>query len=221
MPQTKSYIVFFDLDKTIISINSGSLLVKLAYKRGLMSTLNLLNAILQGYLYKFNLRDTTIIISKMGTWVKGLDQKVIEEFSRDIVNNYLKFKIRPEIIEEINFHKQNNAGIVILSSAIYPLCEAISNSLDIDEIICTTLESENGILTGAPVGKFCFGEEKRERLLSFCKEKNYNPSEAWYYADSISDLAAFEAVGHQVCVSPDRKLATVATKRGWKIFRGE
>jgi HAD superfamily hydrolase (TIGR01490 family) len=218
MPQPKSYIVFLDLDNTILTINSGALIVKLAYKKGLMSTINLLNAIIQGYLYKFNLRDTNIIISKMGTWVKGLDQKVIEEFSRDIVNNYLKFKVRLSIIKEINFHKQNNAGIVILSSAIAPICEAMCKILAADDIICTTMQAKNGILTGAPEGTFCFGDEKRIRLLKYCENIKQNPESAWYYADSISDLPAFEVVGHPICVSPDRKLTRIANNNQWRII---
>ena len=218
MPPPKKYIVFFDLDKTILSVNSGALIVKLAYKKGLMSTLNLLNAVVQGYLYKFNLRDTNIIISKMGTWVKGLDQEVIDEFSKDIVNNYLKFKVRPKIIKEIAFHKQNNAGIVILSSAIAPICEAMGKILAADDIICTTMEAKNRILTGAPEGTFCFGEEKRIRLLIYCENKKQEPGSAWYYADSISDLPAFEVVGHPICVSPDRRLARIAYSKQWRII---
>jgi HAD superfamily hydrolase (TIGR01490 family) len=216
--KAKSYIAFFDLDKTILTVNSGSLLVKLAYKRGLMSNYNLMNAIIQGYLYKYNLRDTTTIISKMGTWLKGLEKSVLDEFSKDVVNNYLVSMIRPGIVEEINFHKQNNAGVVILSSAILPICEAIGKHLEIEEMICTTMEVSDGVLTGNPVGKFCFGDEKRIRLLKYCETYEHNPRSAWYYADSISDLPAFEVVDHPICVSPDKKLTGVARKNGWRII---
>jgi HAD superfamily hydrolase (TIGR01490 family) len=215
--QPKSYIVFFDLDKTIISLNSGSLLVQQAYKKGLMSTGNLINAIVQAYLYKFNLRDTNRIISKMGSWLRGLKYEIIEELSNEVVDKYLKGSIRPEIIKEINFHKENNATTVILSSAISSICEPISRQLAIDDIICTTMETSEGILTGNPVGNFCFEDEKRVRLLSYCEKYKFDHSKAWYYADSISDLSVFEVVGNPVCVSPDKKLERIANIRGWSI----
>jgi HAD superfamily hydrolase (TIGR01490 family) len=216
--QTKSYIAFFDLDHTIVNQNSSASLIKLAYKKGVMRTGNLINAIIQGYLYKFNLRDTNLIISKMGTWAKGLESQVIEKLSEEVVNKNLKANIRPEIIKEIDFHKNNNAGTIILSSAISSICEAIARYVGIDYSICSTLETADGILTGAPLGNFCFGDEKRIRLLSYCEKNNYEPSEAWYYADSISDLPAFEVVGHPVCVYPDSKLEKIARKRGWRVI---
>jgi HAD superfamily hydrolase (TIGR01490 family) len=216
--QTKSYVAFFDLDRTIISLNSGSLLVRQAYKNGVMNAGNLINAIFQSYLYKFNLRDTNLIISKMGTWLKGLRQESIDELSKEVIDKYLKDSIRPEIVKEIDFHKEKNGATVILSSAISSICEPLGRHLAVDDIICTTMETSKGILTGAPVGSFCFGDEKRIRLFSYCKTTHFNPSEAWYYADSISDLPVLEVVGNPVCVTPDKKLARIAVERGWKVL---
>jgi HAD superfamily hydrolase (TIGR01490 family) len=217
-PITKGYVAFFDLDHTILSVNSSSLLIKLAYKKGVMSTGNLINAIVQSYLYKFNLRDTNLIISKMGTWAKGLSKEIIDELSKEVVDKYLKKSIRPEIIKEINFHKGKNATTVILSSSISSICELIGTHLGIDDIICSTMETSAGILTGAPVGNFCFEDEKRIRLLSYCEKFHCDPAKAWYYADSIADLPVFNVVGNPVCVCPDRKLARIAQRNNWRTY---
>jgi HAD superfamily hydrolase (TIGR01490 family) len=216
MPE--SYIAFFDLDLTIISRNSGSIIVRQAYKNGLMSTRNLIHAIFQSYLYKLHLRETELIIKKMGTWVKGLRIEEIDELSTEVVNNFLIEHIRPEIIKVIDFHRKNNARLGILSSAISSICMPIGRYLGIDEIICTTLEIIEGTLTGNPSGNFCFGDEKRTRLLSFCDKNNWDPAQAWYYSDSVSDLPVFEVVGHPVCISPDKKLTRIALEKGWEIY---
>jgi len=216
MPE--SSIVFFDLDRTIISLNSGSIIVKQAYKKGLMSTRNLIQAIFQSYLYKFNLRETKLIIKKMGTWVTGLPFEEIDELAREVVNKFLIENIRPEIIRIIDFHRKNDARLGILSSAISSICIPVGRYLGIEEIICTEMETTEGILTGNPAGNFCFGDEKRIRLLSFCEKNNLPPAHAWYYSDSISDLPVFEAVGHPVCVSPDKKLTRIALEKGWEIY---
>lgn len=80
------------------------------------------------------------------------------------------------------------------------------------------MEVTDGVLTGAPAGQFCFGKEKQIRLLEYCEKNNYDPSDTWYYTDSISDLSALEVVGHPVCVVPDRRLALIAREKGWKIY---
>ena len=127
---TKNYIAFFDLDRTIIYKNSGAVLVRQAYKNGFLNTRSLLNAIYQAYLYKFNLRNTDLIISKMGTWVKGFPVDSLNRLSEAIVKNYLLQTIRPEIFKEIRFHKEQNAEVVLLSSAISSVCNPIGAHLE-------------------------------------------------------------------------------------------
>jgi len=83
--------------------------------------------------------------------------------------------------------------------------------------ICSRLEVMDGKFTGRPVGRFCFGNEKVYRLNRFCESRNYTLSDAYYYADSISDYDALNKIGHPVCVSPDKKLAAKAKQKGWIV----
>lgn len=218
MDISKSYIAFFDLDKTILCINSGPVLVREAYRSGLMSTADLLHAIYLSWLYKFNLKDTAMIISGMGKWLKGLTVAEVIELSEHVVNKYLVDSIRPEIISEIKFHREHNAEIVILSSVMIEICRPLGSHLGADNFICTEMQVADGVLTGLPEKNFCFNDEKRVRLKEYCEVRNYNLSEAFYYGDSISDFPALEVVGHPVCVAPDRKLSGIAHERGWKVI---
>jgi HAD superfamily hydrolase (TIGR01490 family) len=168
-------------------------------------------------LYKFNLRDTALIISGMGKWLKGLTVTEVTELSERVVNKHLIDSIRPEIYSEIKFHREQNAEIVILSSAITEICRPIGFHLGADNFICTVMAVVNGVLTGLPEKNYCFEDEKRLRLKEYCEVRNYNLSEAFYYGDSISDLPALEVVGHPVCVTPDRKLELIANKREWRV----
>ena len=144
MENTKDYIAFFDLDRTILSANSGAVLVRMAYKKGLLSTRSLISAIYQSYLYKFNLRETDQIISKMGSWVKGFPEESLNNLSDLIVNDLLIDSIRPEIYKEISFHKERYAEVVLLSSALASICNPIGKHLGMNQIICTSMEVING-----------------------------------------------------------------------------
>jgi putative phosphoserine phosphatase/1-acylglycerol-3-phosphate O-acyltransferase len=217
-PKTKEYVAFFDLDNTLLNVNSGSILVREAYKRGLMNTFDLLNAIYLSWLYKFNLRETSLIVSGMGRWLKGKTLDELNALSEHAVNNHLVDAIRPEIYSEIKFHRGNNAEIVILSSAIIQICKPLGSYIGADNIICSVMEVLDGVFTGSAENKFCFEDEKRIRLIQYCEMRNYNLSEAFYYGDSISDLSALEVVGHPVCVQPDRKLSRISQEKGWRIL---
>ncbi len=217
-PTPERYAAFFDLDKTLLSINSGSVLVREAYKRGLMSTSDLLNAIYLSWLYKFHLRDTSIIVSGMGRWLKGMSPDEMNVLSEHVVTKHLVDAIRPEIYSEIKFHRENNAEIVILSSAIIQICRPLGSYIGADNIVCTVMEVADGVFTGLPENKFCFEDEKRIRLIQYCEMRNYSLNGTYYYGDSISDLQALEVVGHPVCVKPDRRLSRISRKNGWRIL---
>jgi len=217
MNAPKKYVAFFDLDKTILDLNSGSILVREAYKSGLMRTSGMLKAIYLSFLYKLSLRDTSRIISGMARWLKGMSSDQLNILTEDSVSRYLINAIRPQIYPELKFHRDNGAEVVILSSAIIEICRPIGYHLGIDNFICTILEAVDGILTGLPEEKFCFEDEKSVRLNKYCDERDYKLSEAYYYGDSIADLPALEIVGNPVCISPDRKLRQIAQRRMWRI----
>ena len=137
---------------------------------------------------------------------------------RDVFNDSLVEIIRPEIMVTLEKHRKQNGAVVLLSSASTPICEPVSKYLGLDDVICTQLGSDHGILNGATKGKLVYGREKKHRLLSYCKEHGYDPKDAYYYGDSYTDHHVMEAVGHPVAVSPDRRLLKIATAKNWSIL---
>lgn len=215
----KIYIVFFDLDRTLIAANSGTALVRLAYNKGLMSLSDLIRAIYLSVLYRLNLKDTLKIIDDIVAWTAGLPEKVILELSSEVTENILIPSIRSEVRSELKNHREKNAKIVILSSALRPICLDVANYLGMDDIICSDLEVVQGYYTGLPLGHLCFGEEKATRLKEYCEKYNTKTVDAWYYGDSGADIPALSIVGHPICVNPDKKLKKIAMQKGWKIYQ--
>ena len=215
----KSYVAFFDLDGTIIGANSGKALVMHAYNKGMMSRYELIRAIYISMIYRFNLKDTINIINNMVSWVAGLPEKTILELSSDVSSNVLIPSIRSEVKAELSFHREQNAKVVILSSALKPVCLDVGTFLGMDDILCSDLEVIGGYYTGLPLGRLCFGEEKVARLKEYCEINSTSPNDAWYYGDSIPDKPALSIVGHPVCINPDKKLKKTALERNWKILQ--
>lgn len=216
--KSKSYFAFFDLDHTITSSVSGRELAIGAYKRGLLKRSDLLSAFFLSMLYKMRFADPAAAINRMGGWAKGIRIETLEDMSADVTEKILIPSLYRQVRDEIKLHRDNNAGLVILSSTLAPVGRKMSEYLGMDDFLCSELEAVNGILTGRPDGTFCFGEEKAVRLKKYCEKNNSKLQDSWYYGDSLSDLPALSIVGHPVCINPDRKLKRIAERKGWKIF---
>ncbi len=214
---SKNYIAFFDLDQTITSSISGKALAKNIYRRGLMKPRVSINAVFLAILFRLKLKDPQEIIDKMVSWVRGIPEKTMADICSEVFREVIYPSVYKEAVNEIELHKTKNAKVVLLSSALNAIGQEIAKNLNIDDVICSELEIKNGYLTGFPKGHLCFGKEKAIRLLAYCEKDRTSPSDAWYYADSISDLPALNAVGNPVCVNPDKKLRKTASKRDWKI----
>lgn len=214
----KRYIAFFDLDDTLISLNSGKLLVRAAYMKGMMSFQDLIKAIWLSFLYKFRLRNSEKIIAGMFKWLEGMSEKSLSALSSEVFENHLVNAIPEEARSEIRMHKENNAAVVILSSALSHVCQAVAVHLEMDDYICTHIETDGDKCTGRPDGKICFGNEKVSRLTEYCEKNNSKIEDTWYYGDSFTDFPVLQIVGNPVCVNPDKKLLKAANKKAWKIY---
>jgi HAD superfamily hydrolase (TIGR01490 family) len=211
------YAAFFDLDHTILKINSGESFLRRAYKNGLLSDRKLLHAYCLAILYKCNLADPSAIIEKLNGWLAKAPVKSIESLCNEIVEKDLIPAIRPEIIHEIKMHKSQGADLVILSSVIAPVCARMANYLEMNSVICSEMEIVDQRYTGRPVGEFCFRNEKLNRMNQYLHFNNYTHEHTFYYADSIDDLPVLKSVGHPVCVNPEKRLKKIARKNNWVI----
>ena len=212
------YIAFYDLDHTIFKGNSATYLVEEARKRGVMSPKQYRHALYLSLIYKLNIGDPTSMINRMLSWLKGLQEESITKLCREVFNNSLIGIIRTEILASLEEHRAQNGAIVLLSSATTPICKPVSEHLELDDMICTHLASENGILTGKTSGKLVYGIEKKHRLIAYCQEQGYDPNEVYYYGDSFTDHHVMEAVGQPVAVSPDKRLLKIAIAKNWPIL---
>jgi len=218
MHKSYKYIAFYDLDHTIFVVNSATKIVEEARRRGIMSEKQYRHAVYLSFIYKLGLGEPAKMINRMLSWLKGLTEESIKQLCSEVFKHSLVETIRPEILMAMEEHRANNAANVLLSSASSLICEPVSKRLNIDAVICTLLEKAGGILTGNTEGKLVYGMEKKNRLLSYCKANGYNPEEAYYYGDSITDVHVMRAVGHPVAVSPDKKLLKIATRLAWQVM---
>jgi HAD superfamily hydrolase (TIGR01490 family) len=211
------YVAFFDLDNTILKINSGEAFLRRAYKNGLLSNWKLMNAFGLVLLYKLKLINPLTIIENLNGWLAKSPVNDIENLCNEIVEKDLIPAVRPEIINEIKMHREQGANLVILSSVMDSICLRMAKHLKMHSVICSEMEIVHQHYNGRPLGKFCFRDEKLNRLNQYLLNNNYASEDSFYYADSIDDLPVLQSVGHPVCINPDKSLEKIAKERNWII----
>lgn len=212
------YVAFYDLDHTILVDNSATHLINEARRRGIMSERHFRHAVYLSILYKMGIGDSAKMIIRMLSWLKGLREDTISELCIEVFNELIVKKVRPEILETLEQHRSRKGAVVLLSSASEPICEPATRHLNLDDMICSQLETNDGVLTGKTVGRLVYGEEKKNRLLSYCSDHGHDPADAFYYGDSFTDHYVMATVGNPVAVDPDKRLCKIALANHWPII---
>lgn len=218
MSEDHRYIAAFDLDKTILTINSSRTVVRKSRLAGFMSRGDIRRALYLSLVYQFDLKDPNDIVASMMQWIKGLKQSEISRMISDDVIPEILPLIRPEIRRELEMHREKKARLVLLSSAIPYLCRPVADHLGMDDVICSELEVSNDTFTGHSVGKLVFSREKASRMREYCRENNFLLEQSWYYGDAYTDRHILKIVGNPVAVKPEMKLRLMALRKGWMIL---
>jgi alcohol-forming fatty acyl-CoA reductase len=124
-------------------------------------------------------------------------------------------RIYPDALARLREHKEAGHRVVLLSGALDFLLDPLKDL--VDDVLCASLEEENGSYTGELSGAPVAGDARARMLASFARRRGLDLSRSYAYADSISDLPMLEAVGNPVAVNPDRRLQAAATSRGWQV----
>lgn len=216
-----SYVAFFDVDHTLLNLNSGEAILRRAYKEGQLSRSRFIQAFLLAILYKIKLVSPYTIMQKFAGWMAGSKRSAFEIFCRHLAGDVLLPSLRPEIIREIEVHRKQGASLVILSSTIRSVCEPIADHFGMHAILSSDLEVVDGIYTGKAARSFCFRDEKLRCMRQYLQETGHSAESAFFYGDSTDDLPALREVGNPICVFPGRRLRKHARKNGWKIIGSE
>ncbi len=153
-------------------------------------------------------------------YFRGLSIEQAAEVGDWIATRFLRDRWRTDMRAILDEHRQRGEVTMLVSSGPLPMLERIAHHLGMDYAVGTALEVRNGHYTGRSRMPVCIDEYKailaKQRLEAEKLTVDFAASHA--YADSISDLALLEMVGHPVAVYPDARLRAIAVERGWQIL---
>ena len=208
---------FFDMDKTLISENSGSVYMKSRYREGKIGAVQLARGAYAYLRYKLGRLD--LLESTRGLMVPLAGREVMEVWAegQSLCEESIFSLVYPGALERVRHHQARGDLVCIVSGSMGFIVDHVAAHLDIDHAIYTRVEERAGRLTGEVVEPLCFERGKLHWLREFIQEHEIDLARSWFYSDSITDLPLLEEVGHPIAVNPDPRLARLARRRGWPI----
>lgn len=130
----------------------------------------------------------------------------------------------PASLELVANHQRAGDFCVIITATNSFLTSPIAAAYEVDLLIATDIEFEDGRATGRIVGTPCYQEGKVQRLQQWlehsasAQQDGMNLKHSIFYSDSSNDLPLLEQAGEAVVVDGDQRLLQVAGERNWKTM---
>ena len=219
-PNTKKTAAFFDVDGTLLK---STIVHYYIWMRSAKASFLLKQMWLIGFLPKIAYY---LILDRISRTrfnrvfyrnYRRMDAAQTKVLSTEMFETYIRPKIFPEVVSQIQEHKQQDAAIVLVTGSLDFIVQPIANYLGVDAILAPQLREENGRFTGELTTEPLIGERKGEAIREFAEQHEISLKDSYAYGDSQSDLPMLECVGNPVVVNPGKKLREKALASGWEM----
>ena len=207
--------VFVDVDYTLVKGSTVILLMKFLFLKKRISLIKFFKILLDYYfkIYRVRRINPKKVKTRLKVTIRG-DEKELEKeyFKREI-----KPRINKKVLKIIRHYQKKGFLIVIASATFCYLIKSLSEFVNADFVLCSTLNIKDGYLL---VKELSYSTEKAERIKSLADKEKINLKESVGLTDSIEDLPMTELLGKIILVNPSRELKSIGIKNGWRIIRG-
>lgn len=209
---------FFDLDRTLIGVNSAFLYAKHERRAGRISLLQFARASLWMGMYHLSLIDMQRAFGQAVRQYRGHAAEDLRAMTREFFHREIKSTFQPGATKAIEFHRNENHPLVLLTASSSYLSELAMETWDFDDYLANHFPTDDtGHLLGTFERPMCFGAGKVHHARLWAREQNVDLTTSYFYTDSYSDLPMLQEVGHPVVINPDPRLRRTALAKGWPI----
>jgi HAD superfamily hydrolase (TIGR01490 family) len=210
---------FFDLDLTLIDVNSGLLWARHERRLGNISLWQMSRAILWHGLYRLAVIDIETALEHALGHYRGIASSLLDSRTREWFRSEVEHRLRPAALSAIAEHKAAGHPLVLLTNSSCYQAAIAAETWGLDGYLANQFPvDERGCLTGTFERPACYGPGKVARAETWAAERGVDLARSYFYTDSFSDLPMLERVGEPRVVSPDPRLRRAARQRGWAIL---
>jgi HAD superfamily hydrolase (TIGR01490 family) len=209
---------FFDMDRTLLGVNSAKLWAMYLWRSGEMGTWDMARSMVWLARYKLALVDMTRVSAEAVGQLAGQE----EARMRAQVHGWYEAEVRrhllPAVVARLREHQARGEETVLLTASSPYISEQVAEELGMTDYICTRFEVRDGLFTGRLDGPLCYGAGKVELAQRWADARGISLARSSFYSDSYTDMPMLEAVGSPVAVNPDPRLARHAQRSGWPMI---
>ena len=212
-------LAIFDLDHTLINGDSDHLWGEYMVENGIVDE--------QAYrqrndvFYQDYQRGTLDNDQYLAFALEPLTHYSIDElhaWRADYVEKWIRPLIAPGTARLLDEHRHSNHQLMIISATNLFVSEPIGQMLGVTTVLATEPEIIANRYTGRFLGTPTYQQGKVTVLREWAANNNHDLVGAYFYSDSLNDLALLEQVDNPVTVNPDDDLKLIAEARAWKII---
>jgi HAD superfamily hydrolase (TIGR01490 family) len=211
---------FFDLDRTLLDMNSSTLWAKHELRNRSISLRQFGRVLVWNALYHLTFIDIETAYKEAlghyrGRLYEDLEAETREWFARDVAHH-----LRRGAGQALREHRQRGHRLVLLTSASAFAARAARDAWQLDDFLSNDfLTDARGRLDGTFVAPLCYGEGKVRRARAWASERDVDLGQSFFYTDSYSDAPMLRVVGNPRVISPDPRLSREARQRGWPVLQ--
>ena len=210
---------FFDVDYTVLTVNSGTEWVRHLRRTGQMPLSHLARSILWLIEYRAGLLDFDAMTERAIVPYKGRLESEIRDEVRIWYRAHVRDKISRGALDALAEHRAKGRALVLLTSATQFMVEELAADLDVPHVLCTEVDVVEGRIVGSVRSPACYGPGKVFHAEAFAEREGIDLGASWFYSDSYTDRPMLERVGRPQVVNPDPRLARHARKVGWPVVQ--
>lgn len=208
---------FFDLDGTLLTVNSGRLWMQRERRVGRLGLVQMGQAVFYLIAYRFGV----LGMEEAMTWalasIRGLPEDDVRRWTEEwFVQEVVQF-VAPGGLDALASHRAQGHPLVLLTSSSPYESRIACAHLGLDDFLCTRYEVADGVFTGQLVRPACFGAGKVTAAEAFAAARGIDLDRSFFYTDSITDRPMLERVGSPCVVNPDPRLRRLARAKGWPV----
>ena len=207
---------FFDLDRTVLRVDSGISYMQFQRARGEISAFEMARAMWWGLQYRLAILDVIEVGNRLALEYAGQLEIDMIHRCRVWYEAYIAPQIAPRALRAIQRHRDAGEEIVLLTGATQYIAHVVADALDIEHTLCTRAEVRDGAFTGR-LEQICFGDNKVRIAEKFADERGIDLDGSMFYSDSFNDLPMLQRVGTAVAINPDTRLRRHARRAGWRV----
>jgi HAD superfamily hydrolase (TIGR01490 family) len=209
---------FFDMDNTLLRVDTGMSWTKFLYKRGELPPKMVAKAVYWSTLYKLAVLDMEAVFTKLCLDLRGDSEAEMIAKCDVWYRDHIEREIAPAGRVAIEHHRRAGDLVVLATGSTCYAARPVARGANIDHVLSSELEVEGGAFTGR-ASALCFGHHKVALAEAWATKHGVDLAASYFYSDSYNDLPMLSRVGTAIAVNPDTRLARHAKRHGWAVQR--